>query len=173
MVLRYQNLFGFSWLDASLWRFSCVVCSWLGFISQFQIKKKQAMPIYRRIYLSSNWLIEIYHETNFNILWPSTYLSKVVGVDTQGRALNSHESSSFSFPVDSYSVNTQKWNSNNKDCKKETIETLMWLYWGDLVKLASWGRLFCNDALVNFYSLPLGPPGSLRPTKSNKQSLHV
>ena len=22
---------------------------------------------------------------------------------------------------------TQKWNSNNKDCKKETIETLMWL----------------------------------------------
>ena len=23
--------------------------------------------------------------------------------------------------------NTQKWNSNNKDCKKETVETLMWL----------------------------------------------
>ena len=22
--------------------------------------------------------------------------------------------------------NTQKWNSNNRDCKKETIETLMW-----------------------------------------------
>ena len=63
------------------------------------------MPIYRRIYLSSNWLIEIYHETNFNILWPSIYLSKVVGLDTQGRALNSHktyESSSFSFPVVGY-----------------------------------------------------------------------
>ena len=25
-----------------LWRFSCVVCSWLGFISQFQIKKNNA-----------------------------------------------------------------------------------------------------------------------------------
>ena len=105
--LRYQNVFGFSWLDACLWRFSCVVCSWLGFISQFQIIKKKTMPIYRRIYLSSNWLIEIYHETNSNILWPSIYLSKVVGVDTQGRALNSHktyESSSFSFSVVGYKV---------------------------------------------------------------------
>ena len=65
------------------------------------------MPIYRRIYLSSNWLIEIYHETNSNILWPSIYLSKVVGADTQGRALNSHktyESSSFSFSVVGYKV---------------------------------------------------------------------
>jgi len=68
------------------------------------------MPIYRRIYLSSNLLIEIYHETNFNILWPSIYLSKVVGVDREGRALNSHktyESSSFSFPVVGYNVNNK------------------------------------------------------------------
>ena len=77
-------------------------------------------------------------------------------------------SASFHTSSDNCVRNTQKWNSNNKDCKvrkKETIEALMWLYWGDLVKLASWGRLFCNDALVNFYSL--------RPTKSNTQSLHV
>ena len=37
--------------------------------------------------------------------------------------------SSASFPTssDNCERNTQKWNSNNKDCKKETIETLMWL----------------------------------------------
>ena len=72
---------------------------------------------------------------------------------------------SFHTSSDNCVRNTQKWNSNNKDGNKETIEALMWLFWGDLVKLASWGRLFCNDALVNFYSL--------RPTKSNKQVLHV
>ena len=74
-------------------------------------------------------------------------------------------SASFHTSSDNCERNTQKRNSNYKDCKKETIGTLMWLYWGDLVKLAWWGRLFCNDALQNFYSL--------RPTKSNKQALHV
>ena len=74
-------------------------------------------------------------------------------------------SASFHTSSDNCERNTQKRNSNDKDCKKETIGTLMWLYWGDLVKLAWWGRLFCNDALQNFYSL--------RPTKSNKQALHV
>ena len=74
-------------------------------------------------------------------------------------------SASFHTSSDNCERNTQKRNSNDKDCKKETIGTLMWLYWGDLVKLAWWGRLFCNDALQNFYSL--------RPTESNKQALHV
>ena len=74
-------------------------------------------------------------------------------------------SASFHTSSDNCERNTQKRNSNDKDYKKETIGTLMWLYWGDLVKLAWWGRLFCNDALQNFYSL--------RPTKSNKQALHV
>ena len=74
-------------------------------------------------------------------------------------------SASFHTSSDNCERNTQKRNSNYKDYKKETIGTLMWLYWGDLVKLAWWGRLFCNDALQNFYSL--------RPTKSNKQALHV
>ena len=69
---------------------------------------------------------------------------------------------SFHTNSDNCERNTQKWNSNNKDCTKETIETCDWK---DLVKLASWSRLFCNDALVNFHSL--------RPTKSNKQALHV
>ena len=54
-------------------------------------------------------------------------------------------SASFHTSSDNCERNTQKWNSNNKDCKKETIEALMWLYWGDLVKLASWGRLFRNS----------------------------
>ena len=54
-------------------------------------------------------------------------------------------SASFHTSSDNCERNTQKWNSNNKDYKKETIEALMWLYWGDLVKLASWGRLFCNS----------------------------
>ena len=36
-------------------------------------------------------------------------------------------SASFHTISDNCERNTQKWNSNNKDCKKETIETLMWL----------------------------------------------
>ena len=36
-------------------------------------------------------------------------------------------SSSFHTSSDNCERNTQKWNSNNKHCKKETIETLMWL----------------------------------------------
>ena len=36
-------------------------------------------------------------------------------------------SASFHTSSDNCERNTQKWNSNNKDCKKETIETLMWL----------------------------------------------
>ena len=36
-------------------------------------------------------------------------------------------SASFHTNSDNCERNTQKWNSNNKDCKKETIETLMWL----------------------------------------------
>ena len=36
-------------------------------------------------------------------------------------------SASFHTSSDSCKRNTQKWNSSNKDCKKETIETLMWL----------------------------------------------
>ena len=36
-------------------------------------------------------------------------------------------SASFHTSSDNCERNTQKWNSNNKDCKKETIGTLMWL----------------------------------------------
>ena len=36
-------------------------------------------------------------------------------------------SASFHTSSDNCERNTQKWNSNNKDCKKETIEKLMWL----------------------------------------------
>ena len=36
-------------------------------------------------------------------------------------------SASFHTSSDSCERNTPKWNSNNKDCKKETIGTLMWL----------------------------------------------
>ena len=36
-------------------------------------------------------------------------------------------SASFHTSSDNCERKTQKWNSNNKDCKKETIETLMWL----------------------------------------------
>ena len=46
-------------------------------------------------------------------------------------------SASFHTSSDNCERNTQKWNSNNKDCKKETIETLMWLrrsYGGSFVK---------------------------------------
>ena len=54
-------------------------------------------------------------------------------------------SASFHTSSDNCERNTQKWNSNNKDCKKETVETLMWLR-----RSSSWSRMFCNDALVNF-----------------------
>ena len=37
-------------------------------------------------------------------------------------------SASFHTSSDNCERNTQKWNSNNKGCKKETIETLMWLW---------------------------------------------
>ena len=36
-------------------------------------------------------------------------------------------SASFHTSLDNCERNTQKWNSNNRDCKKETIETWMWL----------------------------------------------
>ena len=36
-------------------------------------------------------------------------------------------SASFHTSSDNCERNTQKWNSNNRDCKKETIETWMWL----------------------------------------------
>ena len=36
-------------------------------------------------------------------------------------------SASFHTSSDNFERNTQKWNSTNKDCKKETIETSMWL----------------------------------------------
>ena len=36
-------------------------------------------------------------------------------------------SASFHRSSDNCERNTQKWNSNNKDCKKKTIETLIWL----------------------------------------------
>ena len=36
-------------------------------------------------------------------------------------------SASFHTSSDNCERNTQKWNSNNKDCKKETIETWIWL----------------------------------------------
>ena len=36
-------------------------------------------------------------------------------------------SASFHTSSDNCERNTQKWNSNNRDCRKETIETWMWL----------------------------------------------
>ena len=44
-------------------------------------------------------------------------------------------SASFHTSSDNCERNTQKWNSNNRDCKKETIETWM-CDWGDLVELS-------------------------------------
>ena len=41
-------------------------------------------------------------------------------------------SASFHTSSDNFERNTEKWNSNNRDCKKETIETWIWLRrsWG-------------------------------------------
>ena len=44
-------------------------------------------------------------------------------------------SASFHTSSDNCERNTQKWNSNNKDCKKETIETLMRLRRSCAIKL--------------------------------------
>ena len=44
-------------------------------------------------------------------------------------------SAGFHTSSDNCKRNTQKWNSNNKDCKKETIETLMWLRRSCAIKL--------------------------------------
>ena len=44
-------------------------------------------------------------------------------------------SASFHTSSDNCERNMQKWNSNNKDCKKETIATLMWLMRSSGIKL--------------------------------------
>ena len=44
--------------------------------------------------------------------------------------------------------NSQKWNSNNKDCKKETIETLMWLRRSCGIKLPE-AECFAVSKLLN------------------------
>ena len=44
-------------------------------------------------------------------------------------------SASFHTSSDNCERNTQKWNSKNKDCKKETNETLMWLRRSCAIKL--------------------------------------
>ena len=44
-------------------------------------------------------------------------------------------SASFHTSSDNCERNKEKWNSNNKDCKKETIETLMWLRRSCAIKL--------------------------------------
>ena len=51
-------------------------------------------------------------------------------------------SASFHTRSDNCERDTQKWNSNNRDCKKETIDKL----W----RGASRSRIFSNEALVNF-----------------------
>ena len=59
-------------------------------------------------------------------------------------------STSFHTRSDNCERNTQKCNSNNKDSKKETIKTLMWLRRSCGGKRCEWSRMFCNDASVNF-----------------------
>ena len=56
-------------------------------------------------------------------------------------------SASFHTSSDNSESNTRKWNSKNKDCKKYTIETLMWLRRSCAIKLRK----------------------AQRPTKSNKE----
>ena len=72
-------------------------------------------------------------------------------------------STSFHTGSDNCERNMQKWNSNNRDCKKETIETWIRLRRSCVIKIRE-AKCFATTHLVNFYSL--------QPTK-NKQIFHV
>ena len=71
-------------------------------------------------------------------------------------------SASFHTSSDNCERNTQKWNSNNEDYVRrnhwgiDVTEEILW-------RGASWSRMFCPDALVNFQM------NLLRPTKSLKR----
>ena len=58
-------------------------------------------------------------------------LLSLAGGPTDGKRFDADwrliSSASFHTSSDYCERNAQKWNSNNKDCKKETIVTLMWL----------------------------------------------
>ena len=70
-------------------------------------------------------------------------------------------SANFHTSSDNCERNTQKWNSNNRDCKKESIETLMWLRRSCGSKLRE-AKCFATTSLETFNWT------FLRLTKSNK-----
>ena len=70
-------------------------------------------------------------------------------------------SANFHTSSDNCERNTQKWNSNNRDCKKESIETLMWLR-------RSCGSKLCEAKCFATTSLETFNWTFLRLTKSNK-----
>ena len=61
----------------------------------------------------------------------ASFLLSLAGGPKDGKCFDADwrliSSASFHTSSDNCERNAQKWNSNNKDCKKETIETLMWL----------------------------------------------
>ena len=72
-------------------------------------------------------------------------------------------SASFHTSSDNCERNTQKWNSNNKDCKKETIETLMWLRRSCGIKLRE------KNALQRRVSKLLNEPPYGRQNQTNRR----
>ena len=69
--------------------------------------------------------------------------------------------------ADNCEKNTQKWNSNNKDSKKETIKTLMWLSRGDLVV---W-RFVNQNVLQRRVSKLLNEPPYGRQNQTNRRDM--
>ena len=70
---------------------------------------------------------------------------------------------SFHTSSDNRERNTQKWNSNNRDCKIETIETLMWLRRSCGIKLRE------KNALQRRVSKLLNEPPYGRQNQTNRR----
>ena len=92
--------------------------------------------------ITDQWYI---FPVNFRFGWNRNFLALLLlplaGGPKDGKRFDASwrliSSASFHTSSDNCERNMQKWNSNNKDCKKEIIETMMWLrrsYGGSFVK---------------------------------------
>ena len=96
--------------------------AWPGSIRELNFSGLQISDILFRLSfdLGKIWILWRY----FYCRWPARGPKDWKHFDADWRLISS---ASFHTSWDNCERNTQKWNSNNKDCKKENIETLMWL----------------------------------------------
>ena len=85
----------------------------------------------KRLRITDQWyIVPVKFRFGRNRDFLALLLLPLAGGPKDGKRFNADwriSSASFHTSSDNFERNTQKWNSNNKDCKKETIETSMWL----------------------------------------------